>query len=488
MRTTGQDVGAKALAAWPSPGRAISWHGRNPGGGSARLAAAPQEALDAGRAGSAAEFGHPRTGGPEENPDPRLISMLTKETYALVLAGGRGTRLKALTEWRAKPAVPFGGKFRIIDFTLSNCVNSGVRHIGVATQYKAQSLIRHLQRGWSFLDGRLGEFIDILPAQQNVHELWYQGTADAAFQNLDVLRRTGCRYVLVLSGDHIYKMDYGRLLAWHAARHAETTVACLEVPVEEACAFGVMSVDAEDRVTGFAEKPAQPQPIPGQRGYALASMGVYVFNAEFLYEQLFRDAGDASSSHDFGKDVIPHVVSSRRVFAHRFRDSCVGTVSTRPYWRDAGTLDAYWDANMELTKVTPELNLYDESWPIWTHQEQLPPAKFVFDEETRRGKAIDSLVSGGCIVSGATVRRSLLFSNVRVENHALLEDCVVLPDVSIGRDAVLKRVIVDKYCRIPDGLKAGVDPEDDRRRFHVSERGVTLIAPEMLGQQVHHAR
>ena len=423
-----------------------------------------------------------------DEPEPRLVSALTKETYALVLAGGRGSRLKALTEWRAKPAVPFAGKFRIIDFTLSNCVNSGVRRIGIATQYKAQSLIRHLQRGWSFLDGRFGEFIDILPAQQQVQDLWYQGTADAAFQNLDVLRRAGGRYVLVLSGDHVYKMDYGRLLIWHAGKQADMTVACLEVPLEEARNFGVMSVDEQARVTGFAEKPEQPQPIPGRPDRALASMGVYVFNADFLYEQLIRDADDARSGHDFGKDLIPHTVSRYRAFAHRFADSCVGMTDHHPYWRDVGTLDAYWEANMELTKVTPELNLYDQAWPIWTHQEQLPPAKFVFDEDGRRGMAVDSMVSGGCIVSGAALRRSLLFSKVRVEDYAVVEDSVVLPDVVVGRGAVLRRAIVDKRCRIPDGMTVGVDPEEDRKRFCVSERGVTLVVPEMLGQHVHQLR
>jgi len=419
---------------------------------------------------------------------PRLEAALARETYAVVLAGGRGSRLKGLTEWRAKPAVPFAGKFRIVDFTLSNCVNSGVRRIGVATQYKAQSLIRHLQRGWSFLDGRLGEFIDLLPAQQQVEELWYKGTADAVFQNLDVLRRAGGRYVLVLSGDHVYKMDYGRLLAWHAERGADLTVACLEVPLEEARAFGVISIDAAHRVASFAEKPAQPQPIPGRPEHALANMGVYVFNADFLYELLIRDADEPGSSHDFGKDVIPYAVPRYRVFAHRFAESCVGMPGSHPYWRDVGTLDAYWDANMELIKVTPELNLYDERWPIWTHQEQLPPAKFVFDDDDRRGMAVDSMVSGGCIVSGAQVRRSLLFSNVRVEDHALVEDSVVLPSVTVGRGAVLRRAIIDRRCRIPDGMAIGVDPEEDRRRFEVTERGITLVVPEMLGQIVHHLR
>jgi len=423
-----------------------------------------------------------------EAGDPRSIAALARGAYALVLAGGRGTRLKALTDWRAKPAVPFGGKFRIIDFTLSNCVNSGVRRIGVATQYKAQSLLRHLQRGWSFLDGRLGEFIDLLPAQQQVEAQWYQGTADAVWQNLNIVRRSGCRHVLVLSGDHVYKMDYGRLLASHVARRAEVTVACMDVPLAEAREFGVMGADASHRIVDFAEKPSRPQPMPGRPDRALASMGVYVFDAEFLYAQLARDAAEARSNHDFGKDLIPHVVAHHRVYAHGFAESCIGSGAQRPYWRDVGTLDAYWEANMELTKVTPELNLYDDSWPIWTHQEQLPPAKFVFDEEGRRGMAVDAMVSGGCIVSGALVRRSLLFSRVRVEERALVEDSVVLPDVVIGRGAVLRRAIVDRRCRIPDGLQIGIDPARDRERYCVSERGVTLVVPEMLGQQAHQLR
>jgi glucose-1-phosphate adenylyltransferase len=441
---------------------------------------AREERLDLAPGAVAGEGGPSRAG-----EGPRTLA---RQTYALVLAGGRGSRLKALTDWRAKPALPFGGKFRIIDFTLSNCVNSGVRRIGVATQYKAQSLIRHLQRGWSFLDGRFGEFIDLLPAQQQVEEQWYLGTADAVFQNLDILRRTGSRYVLVLSGDHVYKMDYGRLLAWHAARQADMTVACLEVPLGQARDLGVMSVGGDERITGFAEKPREPQPIAGQPDRALASMGVYAFNAEFLYEQLIRDADEPRSSHDFGRDLIPYIVARYRSFAHRFAESCVGMTGGNAYWRDVGTLDAYWEANMELTKVTPELNLYDESWPIWTYQEQLPPAKFVFDEDSRRGMALASMVSGGCVVSGATVRRSLLFSNVRVEDHALVEDSVVLPDVVVGRGALVRRAIVDRHCRIPEGLRIGVDPEEDRKRYCVSEGGVTLVVPEHLGQKVHQLR
>jgi glucose-1-phosphate adenylyltransferase len=423
-----------------------------------------------------------------EQSDPRFVSHLTRETYAIILAGGRGSRLEDLTDWRAKPAVPFGGKFRMIDFTLSNCVNSGVRRIGVATQYKAHSLIRHLQRGWSFLDGRIRESIDILPAQQQIEEFWYRGTADAVFQNLDILRTDGCKYVLVLSGDHVYKMDYGRLLADHASRRADMTVACVEVPVTEAHAFGIMQVDDERRVTGFLEKPKDAPSMPGREGFCLASMGVYVFNAEFLFEQLARDADEPKTSHDFGKNIIPHAMARYRVAAHYFADSCVGPLGTTPYWRDVGTLDAFWEANLELTKITPELNLYDPDWPIWTYQEQLPPAKFVFDVDDRRGIAVDSTVSGGCIISGATVRRSVLFSNVRVESYANIEDSVILPDVEIAQRAVLRRTVIDQHCRIPEGLVVGLDAEQDRRRFLVTARGVTLVTPEMLGQRVHQMR
>jgi glucose-1-phosphate adenylyltransferase len=416
-------------------------------------------------------------------------SEIARNTFGIVLAGGRGSRLMQLTDWRSKPAVPFGGKFRIVDFTLSNCVNSGIRRIGVATQYKAQSLIQHLQRGWSFLDGRFHEFIDILPAQQQISEDWYRGTADAVMQNLDLIRRNRPKYVLVLSGDHVYKMNYARMLTEHVERQADFSVACIDVPRMEATDFGVMHVDDQQRVVAFVEKPKDPPAIPGRPDRALASMGVYVFNADFLYEQLIRDHDDPKSSHDFGKDLIPHCVHRYRVFAHNFAHSCVGMDETRiPYWRDAGTIDAYWEANMELTKVTPELNLYDDDWPIWTHQEQLPPAKFVFDDEGRRGMAVDSLVSGGDIISGALVRHSLLFSRVHVHSYAQIEDSVILPDVDIGRRAKLRRVVMDKHCRVPEGLTIGYDIEADRKRFHVSEGGVTLVTPEMLGQQAHHIR
>jgi glucose-1-phosphate adenylyltransferase len=416
--------------------------------------------------------------------DLRFVSVITKNTYGLILAGGRGARLKELTDWRAKPAVPFGGKFRIIDFPLSNCVNSGIRRIGVATQYKSHSLIRHIQRGWSFLDGRMKEFIDLMPAQQRVEEHWYQGTADAVFQNLDILKANDPDYVLILAGDHVYKMDYGRMLAYHVSRQADMTVACIEVPLEDATAFGVMGVGDDWRVRSFLEKPPKPPSIPGHPDKALASMGIYVFNAKFLYEQVSRDTDDPQSSHDFGKDIIPHLVPRYRVFAHRFQDSCVGMNDNRPYWRDVGTLDAYWEANIDLVHVTPDLNLYEEEWPIWTFQEQLPPAKFVFDDDGRRGMAVDSLVSGGCIISGSSAKGSLVFSNVRVHSFSSIEDSVILPDVVINRHVKLRRCVIDRRCVLPEGFSAGFDPDQDRKRFRVSERGITLITPGMLGQKV----
>ena len=411
--------------------------------------------------------------------------MVTRNTLALILAGGRGSRLHNMTDWRAKPAVPFGGKFRIIDFPLSNCVNSGVRRIGVVTQYKAQSLIRHIQRGWSFLDGRFKEFVELLPAQQRTEETWYQGTADAVFQNLDILRNHDPGYVLILGGDHIYKMDYSKLLEEHIRKGADMSVACLEVSPEEARAFGVMAVDEQWHITSFAEKPENPIAIPGQPGRVLASMGIYVFNSQFLFEQLIRDHDDNVSAHDFGKDIIPYLVNSQyRVYAHRFTNSCVNMASGAPYWRDVGTIDAYWEANIDLTTVTPDLNLYDEDWPIWTYQEQLPPAKFVFDDDNRRGQALDSMVSGGCIISGATIRRSLLFSNVQVRSFGVVEDSVILPNVDIGRNARLRNVVVEKNCVIPEGLRVGFDAEEDGKRFHVTKKGITLITPEMLGQGI----
>ncbi len=422
-------------------------------------------------------------------PAPRdTLHHLTQRAYAMVLAGGRGSRLHELTDWRAKPAVPFAGKLKIIDFALSNCVNSGIRRIGVLTQYKAQSLIRHVERGWGFLEASLGEYVDVVPAQQRQGDHWYSGTANAVYQNLDILREANPEFVLVLAGDHVYKMDYARMLAEHVARGADLTVACIDVPLREACNFGVMSVDAQARVTAFEEKPARPTPCPDGPGRALASMGIYVFNMAFLIEHLVRDAADAASSHDFGKDMLPALVRSHRVFAHRFADSCVNIVEGRPYWRDVGTVDAYWEANLDLTAVVPELNLYDPAWPIMSLQKQLPPAKFVFDDENRRGMAVNSLVSSGCIVSGATVRRSVLFSNVRVGENSVIEDAVILPNVVVGRGVTLRRVVVDKHCILPDGFKAGVTPAEDRSHFHVTERGVTLITPKMLGQAFQPGR
>ena len=418
----------------------------------------------------------------------RFVSTLTKNTVALILAGGKGSRLKDLTNWTAKPAVPFGGKFRIIDFPLSNCINSGVRRIGVVTQYKAHTLIQHIQRGWGFLRGEFNEFVELLPAQQRVQEEWYKGTADAVFQNLDILRQTSAEFVLILAGDHIYKMDYGQMLAAHVRNKADMTVACVHVPVKEASAFGVVSVDEQDRIRDFKEKPKDPEGLPEDPEHVLASMGIYVFNAAFLYEQLIRDADDPHSSHDFGHDIIPYLIKKYRVFAHRFTESCVGAADGNYYWRDVGTVDAYWEANMELTKVVPELNLYDRQWPIWTYQEQLPPAKFVFDNEERRGHATDSLISGGCIISGANIRNSVLFSDVRVNSYSSIEHSVLLPKVDVGRHVILRRVVVDNGARIPDGMEIGINLEQDKKRFHVTESGVVLVTPDMLGQNLHHIR
>jgi glucose-1-phosphate adenylyltransferase len=414
--------------------------------------------------------------------EDRDVRQATRRTHALVLAGGRGSRLRMLTDRRAKPAVYFGGKFRIVDFALSNCVNAGIRRISVLTQYKSHSLLRHLQRGWNFLRGEMNEFVDLLPAQQRIDETsWYQGTADAVYQNLDILRSHGAEFIVILAGDHIYKMDYGVMLRDHIAKGADCTVACLEVPRMQATGFGVMAIDADGRVTSFLEKPADPPGMPGRPDMALASMGVYVFDANFLYSQLERDAADPASSRDFGRDLIPHLVPRAKVIAHSFRDSCIySREGADAYWRDVGTVDAYWEANLDLTKVTPDLNLYDPAWPIVTYQEQLPPAKFVFDAETRRGMAVDSLVSGGCIVSGATVRGSLLFSKVRVNSYARLERAVLLPDVQVGRGARLTRVVVDRGVTIPEGMVVGEDPAEDARRFHVSEGGVTLVTQEMV--------
>ncbi len=417
--------------------------------------------------------------------NPRFVSRLTRNTLALILAGGRGSRLKQLTQWRSKPAVPFGGKFRIIDFPLSNCINSGIRRIGILTQYKAHSLLLHIQRGWGFLRGEFGEFVELLPAQQRVENNWYQGTADAIYQNIDILRSHNPEYVLILAGDHVYKMDYGTMIAHHVAAGADMTVGCLEVDLETAKAFGVMSVDSEGRVLEFAEKPENPKPLPGSTDVALVSMGIYVFNKDFLFEQLIKDADTRDSTHDFGKDIIPNIISNYRVVAHLFRENESGA---QAYWRDVGTVDAFWKTNQELIGVTPELNLYDSSWPIWTYQEQLPPAKFIFDDDGRRGMAVDSMVSGGCIISGATIRHTLIFSNVRVNSFSKIEDSVLLPNVVIERNCHIKKAVIDDGCVVPEGTIIGEDPIADAQRFHVTEKGVVLVSPDMLGQEIHRVR
>lgn len=403
---------------------------------------------------------------------------LPKRAVALVLAGGRGSRLMNLTDSRAKPAVYFGGKFRIVDFALSNCLNSGIRRIGVITQYKSHSLLRHLQRGWAFLKTEMNEFVDLLPAQQrNDNESWYRGTADAVHQNHDILESYGADYIVVLAGDHIYKMNYALMLADHVAKGRDCTVACIEVPRREASAFGVMAVDENSMVTDFIEKPENPPALPGRDDVSLASMGIYIFNAQYLYKELARDMADPDSSHDFGKDIIPHAVRHGQVAAHPFTLSCVPMA--KPYWRDVGTIDAYWDANIDLTATDPELNLYDQHWPIWTYQAQLPPAKFVHNHDDRRGVAIESTVSGGCIVSGQ-VLRSVLFSNVRIHSYVSVSWSVLMPDVQVGRGARLTRVVVDRGCVIPDGLVIGEDAVLDSQRFHRSPNGITLVTASML--------
>lgn len=407
----------------------------------------------------------------------------SRRTLALVLAGGRGSRLRDLTNVRAKPAVHFGGKFRIIDFALSNCLNSGIRRIGVITQYKSHSLLRHIQRGWSFLRNEMNEFIDLLPAQQRVdEEHWYQGTADAVYQNLDIIRTaTPPQYIIVLAGDHVYKMDYSIMLADHAASGRGVTVGCIEMPLEEASAFGVMAVNAQRHVTSFVEKPAEPPAMPDNPALALASMGIYIFTADYLYQLLEEDAKNPASAHDFGRDLIPRAVNENQAFAHPFSLSAIATPPfSGPYWRDVGTVDAYWAANLDLASTTPALNMYDKDWPIWTYQEQLPPAKFVHDLDGRRGAAVDSLVSGGCIVSGSVVRNSVLFSNVLVRSYSTVDDAVVLPDVQINRHCRLKKVVIDRNCKIPSGLVIGDDPELDAKRFYRTDNGVVLVTKDML--------
>lgn len=407
---------------------------------------------------------------------------LSRHALAYVLAGGRGSRLQELTDKRAKPAVYFGGKSRIIDFALSNAVNSGIRRIAVATQYKAHSLIRHLQGGWNFFRPERNESFDILPASQRVSETnWYLGTADAVYQNIDILEAHGTKYILVLSGDHIYKMDYEIMLKQHVESGANVTVGCLEMPRAESSGFGIMHVDDNGVIQSFLEKPADPPAMPGKPDKSLASMGIYVFDSQFLYDELRRDAADPNSNHDFGKDIIPYIVKHGRAVAHQFSDSCVRSGDDpRSYWRDVGTVDAYWGANIDLTDVVPELDLYDRAWPIWTYAEITPPAKFVHDEDGRRGQAVTSLVSGACIISGAALRRSLLFTGVHVNSYANVENAVIMPYVNVGRGARLRNVVIDRGVRIPEGLVVGEDPEFDGKRFRTTENGITLITQSMI--------
>jgi glucose-1-phosphate adenylyltransferase len=401
---------------------------------------------------------------------------------AYVLAGGRGSRLMELTAWRAKPAVYFGGKSRIIDFALSNAFNSGIRHIAVATQYKAHSLIRHLVRGWNFLRPVRNESFDILPASQRIsEECWYLGTADAVYQNIDIIESYKPEFIVILAGDHIYKMDYELMLQQHVDEEADVTIGCIEVPSADATGFGVMEMNGQNIIRTFLEKPADPPSIPGKPGTSLASMGIYVFKTKFLLDELRRDAADPSSTHDFGKDLIPYFVSNGRAVAHSFRRSCVRSdAENNAYWRDVGTIDAYWSANIDLTAVVPELDIYDENWPIWTYSQITPPAKFVHDEDGRRGMAISSLVSGGCVVSGGFIRHTLLSTGARVNSYAVVENAVILPQVDVGRSARLKNVVVDAAVKIPDGLVVGEDPELDAKRFRRTEQGICLITQPMI--------
>ncbi|MCB1936531.1 MAG: glucose-1-phosphate adenylyltransferase [Nitrosomonas sp.] len=412
----------------------------------------------------------------------RNISVLTANTLALVLAGGQGSRLKNLTEWRAKPAVPFGGKFRIIDFPMSNCINSGIRRISILTQYKSHSLQRHLQRGWNFLASQFGEFSEVLAAQQRLGDSWYQGTADAVYQNLDIIRHHNPEYVIILAGDHIYKMDYGKMIADHVKNNADITVGCLPITLEEASSFGVMAIDDNMKITEFNEKPKNPKPIPGDEKHALGSMGIYVFSAAFLRDILIKDHNDKQSNHDFGKNIIPGSIHTANVRAFRFRNANTGTPG---YWRDVGTVDAYWEANINLAELEPELNLYDENWPICTYQDQTPPAKFSFNDDDRRGMATDSLVSGGCLITGSRVDHSILFANVRIHSYSEVIDSVILPDVVINRNCRIRKCVIDKGAVIPENTVIGYDAAEDAKRFEVSEKGVTLVTAEMLGQKLH---
>ncbi|HET9821820.1 MAG TPA: glucose-1-phosphate adenylyltransferase [Burkholderiaceae bacterium] len=416
--------------------------------------------------------------------NPAQPHQLVRRTVALVLAGGRGSRLKQLTDRRAKPAVYFGGKFRIVDFALSNCVNSGMRRIGVVTQYKSHSLLRHLQRGWSFLRAELNEVVDLLPAQQRLdEEHWYRGTADAIFQNLDIIQSSHPEYIVILAGDHVYKMDYSLMLKDHVDSGARCTVGCIEVPRRDASAFGVMAIDGTRRITDFVEKPVDPPAMPGRDDMSLASMGIYVFDAAYLYRLLEEDLADPSSSHDFGKDVIPRTVREGVALAHPFSMSCIRNPNgSPPYWRDVGTIDAFWEANLDLASIDPELDIYDSEWPIWTYQRQLPPAKFIPDAEGQHGVVVNTLVSGGCIVNGSHVLNSVLFSNVRVESSCHVDSAVILPGVRVARHCRLRNVVLDRGCKLPEGLVVGEDPALDAQRFERTAGGVVLITREMLAR------
>ncbi|PKH23835.1 glucose-1-phosphate adenylyltransferase [Enterobacterales bacterium CwR94] len=411
-----------------------------------------------------------------------LARQLPSQTVALILAGGRGTRLKDLTAKRAKPAVHFGGKFRIIDFTLSNCLNSGIRRIGVITQYQSHTLVQHIQRGWSFLNEEMNEFVDLLPAQQrSTAEHWYRGTADAVAQNLDIVRRYGAQYILILAGDHIYKMDYSRMLIDHVEKDALCTIACLPVPLEEASAFGVMAVDEENRVTAFVEKPSNPPHMPNDEKKALASMGIYVFNTDYLFQLLEAELMKTDTDHDFGKNLLPQIVASGQAYAHSFELSCVQADENSPaYWRDVGTLEAYWRANLDLASVMPELDMYDRHWPIRTHMEPLPPAKFVQDRSGSHGMTMNSLVSGGCVISGSVVVHSVLFSRVRINSFCNIDHSVLLPDVIVGRSCRLRNCVIDRACVLPEGMVIGENPDEDSKRFYRSEEGIVLVTRRML--------
>ena len=414
--------------------------------------------------------------------DSNLGSELTRKTLVLVLAGGSGSRLKGLTKWRAKPAVPFGGKYRIIDFALSNCVNSGLRRIGVLTQYKSHSLIRHLQRAWGFMRAEIGEFVEVIPAQQRVAMDWYRGTADALYQNIDIIRRHDPDNVIVLGGDHIYTMDYSKMLYEHVTSGADLTVGCVEVPREEASDYGVMTIDEDYRITEFTEKPEQPEGMPDKADKSLASMGIYIFSTKYLYSSLIADADNPNSAHDFGKDIVPGSLEKCVAHAYPF----LNEAGQPAYWRDVGNIDSYWKANMELCDVEPELNLYSRDWPIWTYQSQNPPAKFIFDDDAHtRGHAIDSLVAGGCILSGSQVKRSVVFFGCEIERRSVIKDSVILPKVNIGKDCRITRAVIDKACVIEDGTIIGENPVLDKKRFHITDDGIVLVTPEMLGQHLY---